>query len=59
MFFEQQISILELFLKNRVTLKTEDDAENCYYIIYAIIKYVNTENSTFCNDISQYYCFIF
>ncbi len=43
MFFEQQISLLEWFLKNHVTLKTSNDAENSQEYI-RFLKYIKIEN---------------
>ncbi len=47
MFLEQQISILEWFLKDHVTLKT--DAENAALIteINYIVQYIHIENNYF------------
>ncbi len=45
MFLEQQISILEWFLKDHVTLKTSNDDENSDLItaINSILKYIHIE----------------
>ncbi len=58
MFLEQQIIILELFLKDHVTLKTwSNDAENIALItgINYILTYIHLENSYFIsNNISDF-----
>ncbi len=60
MFLEQQISILERFLNDHVTLKTGVmmlKIQLCITEINYILKYIKTEKSLNCNNISQYYCF--
>ncbi len=46
MFLEQQISLLEWFLKDHMTLKTGDDAENSQEEI-KLVNYINLENCYF------------
>ncbi len=61
MFREQQISVLEWFLKGHVTPKTGgNNAENLALIteISYMLKYIKIENSYFkWSNISQYYWF--
>ncbi len=60
MFLEQQISILEWFLKDHVTLKTGVLMLTIFSLITGInyiLKYIQIESSYFNLNISQYYCF--
>ncbi len=59
MFLEQQIGILEWFLKDHVTLKTGVmmlKIQLCITGINYILKYIHVENTSFkLNNISQFY----
>ncbi len=52
MFLEHEISILEWFLKDHVTLKTGVNSAFAIKGINCILKYIKTEKSS--NNISQY-----
>ncbi len=55
MFLEHEISILEWFLKDHVTLKTGVNSAFAIKGINCILKYIKREKSS--NNISQYYNF--